>query len=173
MARLSAPPRRSCCGNGSQLPFVERPQHVAVGIEALVHFEAQRVAGQQRGALLVKLIEVRAVLAADDQHIGKARRRQQRSDGAAAFEQGIGGHGHAVDDHELGEGEGDAVSRSRSRNPCSDRAALIVGRGRHLVDAQPAVLPDHEVGEGAADVDADAGSACYASLSLESVIFSA
>ncbi len=86
--------------DGSQLPFVERPQHIAVGIEALIHFETQRVAGQQRGTLLVKPIEVRTVLPSDHQHVGKARRRQQRSDGAAAFEQGIRSHGHAVDDHE-------------------------------------------------------------------------
>ena len=84
----------------SQTRFVEWPQHIALGIQAFVNSQAQRVTRQQGRTLLMKLIEVGPILTADDQHVGKAGRGQQSSDGAAAFEQGIGSDRHAMNNDE-------------------------------------------------------------------------
>ena len=87
-------------GDLSQRRLVERAQHTAVGGQPFVNLQAALVGGEQRGALLVQPVKMRAVLAANHQHIGKARRRQQRRRRPTPFEQGVGGDGHPVRDDE-------------------------------------------------------------------------
>ena len=85
----------------------------------------------------------------------KPSRRDQRHPGALALEQRVGRDRRAV--HDLR----DVVDAERRRARCAlqavgDALAVVVGRRQHL-GAQHAALrvQEHEVGEGAADVDAD------------------
>ena len=51
---------------------------------------------RRRRARLAQMVEVGPVLATDDQHIGKPRGGEQRGLRAAALQQRVGRHGHAV-----------------------------------------------------------------------------
>ena len=135
---------------------VERPQHRAVGEHALVHLEPQVARHERRRQLEQHVVDVVAVLAADLERIAIPARREQRRAGALALDDGVGHERRAVN-HRLD------VRRGHARR-LEDRGRLafhgrrrIVGRRQRLADHHRAraIVHEQQIGEGAADVDAD------------------
>ena len=137
---------------------VERRLHAAVGAQALRHLgdaciEHRRLLYSAREDLWPRLI-------ADLERVAEPFAHQQQDAIALALEQRIGGdrgaHLDAVD--QLGR-ERDGRAASPSRSPMPAVAASRIGLGilrEELVGQQPAVRrPRHDVGEGAAAVDAE------------------
>jgi hypothetical protein len=65
---------------------------------ALAHLELPAAGHERSCALEVQIVEAREPQAPDLQEVAKAGRREQPGAGAAALEDGIGGHGRAMDD---------------------------------------------------------------------------
>ncbi len=143
---------RQLVGQNHHGGFVEGGHDRTGFVKAFGHLEAVRRCDQCRRSLLVQQVEMGAILPADGQHIAEARSCKQRCTGAAPFEQRVGGNGHPVDD--LRRHAWRQVQRIES---CHNRAALVGGRGGELEDAQRTLLQEHEVGEGAAYINADQG----------------
>ncbi len=139
-----AQPRRDLCQGG----FVEGAQHAALGVEAFRYLVTQGGGDERRGAVLAEAVEVRAVLAADDEDVGKTFGGEEGRAGTQPLQQGVGGYRGAVDHRRC-------LAHPQVRQPGHDGAALVAGRRGRFVDAQPAVHQPHEIGERAADVDAD------------------
>ena len=105
----------------------------------------------------VEAIEVLASAAADIEHVLEAARRHQRHRIDPVLDDGVGDQGGAVDEvvdflgREAGGGEGG-----------QDAGDGIVALGRHLdrPDFAARRQQGHQVGEGAADVDADLPATC-------------
>ena len=120
-------------------------QHRAVGRESLGELEASIAIDEWRGAVHVRVVEARTVLAADLDDIGEARRRVQRDGRDVAFEQRVGGDGRAVrEELDTARGErGGTGAHGESR---------IASRGRELDDAP---VGAHDVGERPTAVGSD------------------
>jgi hypothetical protein len=113
-----------------------------------------------------------AVAAAHLQHVAETARGDDAGARHLAFEQRVGADRGAV--HDGGDGRGRI---GHARHAVHEAARFLAARGGHLDDARRAVgLVEHEeVGEGAADIDADdkgftSGSHSEAFLSLLSVV---
>jgi len=138
------------CELGGQLGhahLVERCKYVARRIQAFGRLQPPAVFDQRGGPLLAEMIELGAVLAADDEDVGEACGREQRGLGAAPFQQRIGGDGHAVDHVGLLDAQ-----RIQSGD---DGATLVIWSRRNLVDREAAVRQNDKIGERTADVNAD------------------
>ena len=115
--------------------------------------------GNQRiGRRLLGVVKVRAHPAPHVQHVPEPGRSEQRRARAAARQQGVGGDGAAVNDpfgtlQQLPEGEAQVLGHQREAGHKRARAVLRIGQS--LQDAAVAVAGDHQVDEGAADVDTD------------------
>jgi hypothetical protein len=101
------------------------------------------------------------VLVGDLEGIAEAVGRDQRRAGALALDQRVGGERRAVDDQaEAGRVEpGPAQDLARA---VQHRPLRRVARGQHLGGEGAAGQRQHEIGEGAADVDREAGRSCCA-----------
>ena len=103
---------------------------------------------------------VLADAAADLQRIAEARGGEQADLGALLLEDGVGGHGRAVHEQRaVAQQGGERQVELLGGEPQHAQDALAgVGRhGRRLEDAHRARgVAQHHVGEGAADIDADA-----------------
>ena len=127
--------------------LVERLDDLAVGGDALGDLETQLLGHEGRRAGGVEGVEVGPRLAADHERVAEALGGDQRGARAAAREQRVGGDRGAV--HHLPRrppGLGD---------PGEHGARGVVGRRGALGDAQRLAVPVEEVGERAADIDAE------------------
>jgi hypothetical protein len=136
---------------GAHLLQVDRRVQRAVGQHALVHLAAQlaRHHGLEAAAQAPGL---GPVAAAHLQHVAKAARGDDAGARHLALQQRVGAHGGAVHDGR------DVRGRiGHARHAVHEAACLLAARGRHLDDARGAVgfVEHEEVGEGAADIDAD------------------
>jgi hypothetical protein len=123
-----------------------------VGAHALPHGEAQLARDQRGRPVPGQVVEGRAVLPADLDHVPESLGGHQRRAGPAALEQRVGGHRGAV--REAGHGpDGGLDELERGHHP----ERLVPRGGRHLGRDQPAVGQRHEVGEGPTHVDPEPG----------------
>jgi hypothetical protein len=140
--------------------LIERRLDPSVGAQPLDDAEAQPARHQRFGRRLAQIVAVVLQTFAHLDDVAMARGRQQAELRALALDQRVGRHRRAVDDA-LGIGEqGREIAAERLRQqaqPVHDPFGRI-GRGRGgLGQDRPAALVDRdEIGEGAADIDADA-----------------
>ena len=132
-------------------------QHAAIGLHAFGNLERElRVDRRCRGGEEeVVPVVLHPSLPAQTEEIGESLGDDERERAALLFEDHVGGERRAVDDPRH-------VARCHARaaqympDALDDSDARVVGRGRHLVDVEVAVgVGEHDVGERAADVDAD------------------
>jgi hypothetical protein len=157
MATASGASAASAARSAHEVFVGQRLDHAAVGPEAPAGLETQfgryrRCRRQGRR----EIVEPRARLAADGQEIGEAAVGDEGGACALALEHGVGGDGRAVHDRarepaeHAERGESFAGSRVRARRgwraPCGSRRR------------SPSI--EHEIGEGAAGVDAEESAHC-------------
>ena len=128
----------------------------SVGVRALVDFEPQVARHERRGQLQKQVVELVAMLARDLVGIAEAARREQCGAGAFALDDGVGDQRGAVDDAVHVGGLG-LAALERLAQHLGDGHRRIGRRGQDLADGEVAgrVVDQDQVGEGAADVDAD------------------
>ena len=78
--------------------LVQGRYDLAAGPEALPHFKRELPGNQGRRGLGHQVVKLPPVLPADQEEIPEALRDHQGSPGAPALEDGVGGHGRAVDE---------------------------------------------------------------------------
>ena len=127
-----------------------------MAVQALVRLESQRVRDQRRRTARLQVVELRACLPADREHVAEALRRDQRRARPFALEHRVRRHSRTVDD----------LIRREARliQPGQHASRRVVWCRGPLVDGQLAVLPEQEVGECPADVDSEDG--CHDEVSI-------
>ncbi len=139
---------------------LERPLDAAARIDPLVDDLAEIALDQRRGLLPGEVVELGHAERADLQHVAKALGRYQPDAGALVFEDGVGGHRRAVADL-LDHVAGEAGLLEQLAQPLDDRLGIVADAGGDLLGVDGAVgAQQDDVGEGAADIDADAISRC-------------
>jgi len=136
-----------------ELRFLQRLEHLATRIQALVHRQAVAGRDQRLRQLDVEVVDVVAPLAADVEHVGVAGGRDERRARAFAFDERVRDQRRAV--HYLAERRARAGLAQEIEDHGGNGLARIVGRGRRLADPDAAGGREHgdAVGERAADVD--------------------
>ena len=99
-------------------------------------------------------VEVRAGLAPELDDVGEALGRDEHRARAAALEQRVRRHGHAVGE-DLDVAGGGAGAREHGPDRRHHALGLVGGSGRRLRRQQPPAGDEHRIGEGPADVDAE------------------
>jgi hypothetical protein len=127
-------------------------------IKASGHFEAQVPRHQRRRRFQEQVVQVVAGFLADLDGIAKALGGQQADLAAGALDDGVGDQRRAVH-HRMQRDGGQSGLLQQPRDARGDRFGGIVGRGEALAgrDQVAGGVVQHEVGERAADIDADAG----------------
>ena len=142
--------------------FVERGDHVALRIHPLGDLEAAFARDDDRGGVLLEVVEVDAHRAAQLQHVAVAAGPDEGAVGALLLEQGVGDDGGRVAEQRHGVGADPLPLEPLGE--AGQHAFREIQRGRgHLGDADASGLfLDHrDVREGAADVHSDApGHVC-------------
>ena len=138
----------------------ERRLHAAVEAHPLGHVEPSRARHQRDGRRHAQVVAVVLEALAHLDHVAVARGGQHADLRALALEQGVGGDGGAVHD-EPGVGQQPARSVPSSRGEQGEAVHHADGRvgggGGGLGEAHaPRVVHPDQIGEGPADVDADA-----------------
>src|SRR5262249_9002964 len=137
-------------------PRVEAAPHAAVGLHALRHLEAEVARHERLGPRDGEVVQLVLPLAADFEGVREALGGEGAGARALAFDEGGGEQRRGVppagDLARL-----DAPLAQRGLYPGRHRARGIVVGGEHLAIhlAAGVVIVDHEVREGAADVDAE------------------
>ena len=145
---------------GQSLIALQRLQLRAIRRQAATHL--QHAPGKRLRPLDLQGEQIRAVLIADAEQIGKAAVEQQQRWPALALQHRIGGHGGAQP--HLGDQPGgnrfrgagiqpqQSADRPHRRIPCNTRL-----HRQQLAHLQPALgAPRHQIGEGAAAIDPEA-----------------
>ena len=133
--------------------LVERPLDFALGIDALVDLDAQMALDQGRRLGPRQIVEPRHPQGADFEHIAKAAGRDQPGARALQLENRVGRDRGAVQQFGDATRLGADLGEQR-RQPIDDRAGVIVDARRDLLRvARTVVAEQHDVGEGAADID--------------------
>jgi hypothetical protein len=141
----------------AHLVEVKRLEHAPLVVEPLGHLEAEAAGHQGKRLLQMHVVEARADLAADLEDVAEAARRQHADPRRLALDDRVRRHRRGVD-----HGGHVAAVRLALGEAASERGHEALGRvlrGRqHFDHADGAGLAVDErgVGEGAADVDADA-----------------
>ena len=135
----------------------QRLDHPALGVHALADLEAQVAGHEDGGPVLEQVVEARARRAAQLEHVAQAARRDERRARALALEQRVGDDRRRVGE-ERDVARGDTAARERGGERVQHAAGEVARRRRHLDDARGAagLVHQDDVGERAADVDADA-----------------
>ena len=147
-------------GGGVDVLGGQRGQLLAVGADPPAHRQAQVARRQDRGKRRAVIPLVVADAAADFQRIAKAFGRQHADLGALLLQDRVGGDGRAVHEQRAVAQQGGERQVELLRGQPQHAQNALAGIGRHrrrLVDAHGAGrIAQHHVGEGAADIDADA-----------------
>ena len=135
--------------------LLERRVHAAVGIHPLGHRNAPVARHERRRMLPEQVVRIVAVAAAHLEDVAEALRREQADDGARPRQERVEPDGRAVEEVL---GRSDTVLWDCSLDGVEDAVLRGSRRRRLLADADLAglVVIEDEVGERAADVDADA-----------------
>ena len=135
---------------------LQRALDVALGVDALVHHAAQIALDQRRRLFPGDVVEARHAQRADLQHVAEALGGDEPDLGALVLEDGVGGDGGAVADL-VQRGRRDPGLAEDLAQAFDDGAGVVVDAGGDFLGVDGAVAAEqHDVGEGAADVDADA-----------------
>ena len=137
--------------------LVQRREHAAVGLDALRDLEPQVARHQRRRLVDEEVVHVVAAFAPDLDRVAEARRREEPRPRALALDQRVGGQRGPVDQRADIGGPAARVVQQRDHALLDGLRGVLGGR-EELADLDGAcgvVHPD-EVGEGPADVDADA-----------------
>src|SRR5690606_23262888 len=119
------------------------------------HLEAQPALDERLGLAELEVVEARGAEAAELEHVAKAAGRDERRGGTLALDDRVGGDRRAVS-HLANVAACDLRFAQQRRYAFFDRDAVVGGGGRQLLAEERAVVAhEHEIGEGAADVDAD------------------
>jgi hypothetical protein len=126
----------------------------AVRADASAHGNPQVTFDHRRRCPPEQVVRVGAVSAAHLEHVAEAVRAQQADQRTAALEQRIQADRRAVQEVLRG---GHIVRRQHGVEHAQHALVRRVGDGGHLADHDPPrlLVAQHEVGEGAADVDCD------------------
>ena len=138
--------------------LVQRLQFRAVDVEPPRHFEAQLARHQRGRGFEKKVVEIVARLLADLDGIAEALGGQQADLAAGALDDGVG-HERRAMHHGMQRGRRQARFLEQAGDAGDDRLGRVVGRGQALAGGDQVArgIVQDEVGEGAADVDTDAG----------------
>ena len=142
---------------GDQRPYcvlVEVPQHLAGSGNPFGHPEATAARNQRRPLVQVEVILVVATLVSCLDDVAKSRRGDQGAYRTLAFDDHVRGEGGAMDEQVDIAGV-DAGILERGRDAADDAILRRLRRGQALRRGKSARPFEREVGEGAADVDAD------------------
>ena len=139
------------------LGFVQGGDDRAVRTHPARNAEAQLAGHDVRRAAVGQVVEPGPVLAADLDDVREPLVGHQGGGHPRAFQDGVGGHGGAVDHGQLG------VRRGRAGEPLGHYAAharehglgRVARRGQRLPGPGIRAVGPGEVGEGAAGIDAD------------------
>ena len=142
-----AEPRRGA----PDLVLVERRHHVAFGVHPLGDFEAQ-LAWDERLERALEPVRCRPCPPPQFEDVAESTRGDEAGAGAFALEERVRGRRGAVDDDLQVGGR-----RRRVAERGQDTVGLIADGRRHLGHAHGArrFVEQHQIGEGATDVDAD------------------
>jgi hypothetical protein len=135
--------------------LVEGAEDVSRGVDALGDLKSEGPGHQGLGPVGEPVVELRPVLAADLQHIAEAFGGDEGRLRPAVFEEGVRGHGRAVDDPlDLTKGDPQALAQlMEAREHAEIRGPR---RGDFQIDQTLGVyVEEDEVGERPAHVDAD------------------
>ena len=142
--------RRPAARDGGQrachLTRAERRLDGPVDEHALAHADAPRARHERRRPARLERVERGAHLAADLEHVLEAGGGEQRDARAAPLEERVGRDRRAVVQ---------ARGAAQRGEPGAHRGRRVVRRGADLQDTEPPADHGHQVGEGAAGVDAD------------------
>ena len=136
--------------------LVERPPHGAVHVHALRHREAQLARHQRLRLDDVDVVLVEAALVGDLDDVAETVGGDQRRARALALDDGVGGERGAVHQH-ADVGEGEARGGQHAARALDDGHLRRPRRGQHLGDEAALPGQQHDVGEGAADIDGQPG----------------
>ena len=141
--------------------LVERCHDLAIPCRAFGNFARQAARHDGRRPLKAKIVVVVTRLAAHQQYIAKARRRQQAGLATLAFDDGIGDQRGGVR-NAADAGNGHAGARAQFIDAFEEGTSRIIGRSEAFADIQlpGGALEQGEIGEGAADIDAD-NNVCF------------
>jgi len=148
--------RRDALQHQRKLFLVERLQHVALEAHPLPDLE-DPLAGNQRVRLQhVQVVGLVALLPAEDEHVAEAARGNQRRLRPAPLDDRVGRDRRRVEKLPYAVRARSRLFEQR-RQAVPDRFGGVGGRGRNLVDRNAArlLVAKHEVGKGAAHIDAD------------------
>ena len=134
--------------------IVERHLHRALGVDALADRQPKPARHQRRRQIDIDVVLLEAVFVPDLDDVAKALGGQKRCLGALALDQSVGGKRRAVDDEVHVAGRD--VRRGDHR--AHDREYALFGRARRrqaLRGVTPLADFEGDIGEGAADIDAE------------------
>ena len=139
---------------------IERRLDPAVGAQPLAHAEPQPARDELLGRRQAQIVAVVLQPLAHFDHVAMAFGRQQADSRPLALQEHVGRDRGAVDDA-LGFGQQRCALAtepgSEQPQPIENPDRGIIRRRRELFECRPAIIVDrHEIGKGAADIDADA-----------------
>jgi hypothetical protein len=142
--------------NRGQLVAIEPLSHGAVRLDPFRDLEATMAGHQRLRPGDVEVVELELPLAADLERVRESRGGDEPGGGALAFDEGVGEQGGGVN-HTCDAGGVDPILAEHPGQAGRHRAGRVLVRGEDLaVDlASAVVIVDDDVGEGAADVDAE------------------
>ena len=145
---------------------IERGDDLAVTVDPLGHLEAELPRNQRIGEGQEQVVNVVALLRPHFEDVAEALGGDQAELGALAFDHGVGDERGAVDDV-ADIGERDAGHVDELAQPDQRRFGRVVRRRQALVQAHRALLRvvEDEIGEGAADVEADTPTIAHGAVS--------
>jgi len=136
---------------------IERGDDLAVAVDALGDLQAAAAGDQGFGVLQEQVVNIVALLGAHFDDVAKSGGCDQAELRAAALDQRVGDQGGAVHDladiRKLQAGRGDDLGQALQR---ADGRVLRGGEAFVQSDIRALGIEQNEVGEGAADVEADA-----------------
>jgi hypothetical protein len=135
---------------------IEGAVDLAGVVDTLVDDLAQVTLDQRRRLGPGEVVELGHAQGADFQHIAEALGGDQPDAGALVLEDGVGRDGGAVADF-LDGAAGEAGLAKNFAEAVDDGLGVVADAGGDLLGVDGAVRPEqHDVGEGAADIDTDA-----------------
>ncbi len=136
---------------------VELLYHAPLGVDALADFQSQVTRHQHGRGVLEEIVEARAGRAPQLEHVATAVRGDQGDPGAAPLQQRVGDHGGRMG--QPADVTGGHPVRGRRRTQAGHHALGEIPRSRRHLDhvhGAGRLVGEHDVGERAADVHADA-----------------